>query len=82
MVLKHPSQGDCSAIAMSGLANASTEMDLKDMLELELHRIFILMRSWSLSRELNQMNVLSLEPDIVQGLIRKVRDEIGLTAIM
>jgi len=82
--LKYPSQGDISMInsKITGMKLDYEGLDIRDFAQIEFIRFLVLVRKWNLEAALNNENVMKLHPNIVKAVILKVREEIGLEAII
>lgn len=81
--IRYPTAGDLSLINQKLKTSSPNEnMGLRELFDLELLRATLLMKKWSLKEELNNENLLNLDPDIVKQLIIKIREEIGLSGII
>ena len=81
LTLKYPDHSDYALISSSVNKQDVDKMDIRDLLSMELMRIIVLMRKWSVNKELNRDNIMSLNSKIVKGLIVKVREKIGMEGI-
>lgn len=77
---KYPSQSDLEAIMNSKVYKSPEKLEVSDIITLELIRIAILIRKWSLNQKINR--ITELDPKIVKGLVNKVRDVIGMDGIV
>jgi len=84
LTLKYPDQSDCSAIAHATpkMGQDVEKMDIRDFLSMELTRMIILMRKWSIDKVLDQSSIMALNSRIVKGLLIKIRDKIGMEGII
>ena len=77
---KHPSQADLETI-MANVAYKSPEfLEMKDIISLELVRMGILLRKWTLTQKLER--IVELDPKIIKGMMNSVRDVIGMDGIV
>jgi hypothetical protein len=81
LTLKYPDYSDYAMISSSINKQDVEKLDIRDLLSMELMRIIVLMRKWSVNKELNRDNIMSLNSKIVRGLIVKVREKIGIEGI-
>ena len=83
--VKLPSQGDVSAIFTMARNNSSgmrSEDDVLGFTHLEFARFMCLVRKWSVKKELNNGNLLSLNPKIIKAILIKVREQLGIDGIL
>jgi hypothetical protein len=80
MTFKYPSQGDYETIIAQNAYKTPDKMTLIDVLQMELTRLVILIRKWSLKAEFNRM--IDLDTKIVKAMANKVRDNIGVKGIL
>ena len=76
MTFKHPDQGDLSKISLTSNPGISN-VEVSDILRLELARVLVLMRKWTLEKELSNENIMNLDPKIVRSIINKMMEKIG-----
>jgi hypothetical protein len=81
LTLKYPDQSDCNVISAATVKQDIEKLSMRDLMAIELTRIIVLMRKWSLNKELNRDNFMSLNAKIVKGLIVKIRENIGMEGI-
>jgi hypothetical protein len=80
ITFKYPSQGDAQLI-MGGLSyKKSDDISMSDLVQMELFRLSVLCRRWTLKQDVDQM--INLDPYIVKSIVHKVRDEIGMKGII
>ena len=80
---KYPSQGDCNLIARHAQGDMTGEdFTVQNFQNIEFTRILVLIRDWSLGKEVNNENILSLHPKIIKGIAAKLREEIGIDGIV
>jgi hypothetical protein len=82
---KKPSQGDVTTIANSPIRNSIKNiesMSINEFLLLEISRLMILIRSWTLPNKINNETIMSINPKIIKGLLNKIRNEIGTEGII
>ena len=79
VTFKYPNQGDYEAISKSGENKSPEDLKIADIVGLELARLVVLIRSWSLEQEMSKL--VLLDPDIVKGMIKAVQDELGMIGI-
>ena len=88
IVIKYPSQGDTidiNAQSKRYATESSTNNQINavsDYLQMEVVRFLHLARKWDIEKDLNNGNVLSLNPKIVKGILAKIRNEIGTDGII
>lgn len=86
VTFKYPNHGDCGIIntmaRAKGINGSVVEGTMRDYQELEAIRMSVLIRSWSLKKDLTDTNVLSLDPKIIHGMLNGVRDRIGVTGLL
>ena len=80
VTFKYPSQGDYESIIAQNAYKSPDKMTVIDVMQMELTRIVILIRKWSVKAELNRL--VELDPKIVKAIVNKVREKIGLRGIM
>tara|TARA_R110000824_G_scaffold148242_3_gene317904 strand:+ start:78163 stop:78684 length:522 start_codon:yes stop_codon:yes gene_type:complete len=78
--LKYPSQGDVSLIMDSSSYRSLENMEISDVMKLESIRLSLLLRTWSLDQDTSRLGELA--PEIVQGILNEVRNEIGMKGII
>lgn len=79
MRFKYPAQRDQEAIMSTNLMKSPSKMEVTDIIQLELLRINILVRSWSVNRDLSTLP--EADPKIIKAICNKIRDEIGMRGI-
>ena len=86
VTIKYPSQGDVELIyaATNKIVDPSNpqEVSVPDFLRLELSRLLVLIRKWSVSTELTTEKVYQLNPKIVKSIVMKMRTELGMDGII
>jgi hypothetical protein len=80
VTFKYPSQGDYESILRSSNYKSPDEMKMIDLIQMELTRLVILIRKWSLTQNLSRM--IELDPMIIKSITKKVRDKIGMKGII
>jgi len=82
--LKYPNQGDITLInaQASNFSVEAENFDLRDLAHLEFIRFLVLVRKWNLDETLNNAAVIQLHPKIIKTICMKIREEIGLEAII
>jgi len=80
VTFKLPSQGDYEVIINSSVYRSPDEMKISDIVQLELARMVTLVRSWSLEQDISRM--VQLDPDIIKAILKGIRDEVGMKAIL
>lgn len=83
MSLKYPDQDDCNRIALSSskLDANLDRVDIRDYLKMELARLMVLIRKWSLNKEISTATIINISPKIMKGIFAKVRTVIGTDGI-
>jgi len=81
---KHASQGDFNIISsQAGLVvNEDDKADNVSLNKLEFARLLVLIRDWNLPYELNNSNIIGLNPKIVKAVIYDLREKISLEGIL
>lgn len=85
ITFKYPNQGDIGLINIQSHNTKSSmdgDMSVRDFLALEFHRFNVLIRKWSLNKEINNSNVLSVHPKIIKSFLSKIREKIGMDGII
>ena len=84
ITLKYPDQSDCVTIASATpKMNGDIEkIDIRDFLSMELTRIIILIRGWSINKKLDSRAIMGLNTKIIKGLLVKTREKIGMEGIL
>jgi hypothetical protein len=85
MTFKYPNQGDIGLINIQAHNTKSSmggDMSVRDFLALEFHRFNVLIRKWSLNKEINNSNVLSVHPKIIKSFLSQIREKIGMDGII
>ena len=77
---KCPSQGDYEIIVAASNYKSPEEMKVSDVLQMELTRVVTLVRKWTLPQPLERM--VQLDPYIIQSIMTKVRDVLGMKGIL
>ncbi len=80
VTFKYPSQGDYEIIMGSTSYRSPDDMKISDIIQMELTRLITLIRGWSLKQEISRM--VQLDPSIIKGMMKKVRDIIGMKGIL
>lgn len=80
VTLKYPSQADLEAIMSTEGYVSPENMTMMDIIKLELTRIGVLIRSWTIDKEITEVG--SLNPKIIKGLASAVREKIGMDGIV
>lgn len=77
---KYPSQADYQTILNSPLYKNMVDMRAVDLVLLELTRLSLLIREWSIkNRDLSAL--LEIDPKIVKGMLKSIRDSIDMKGI-
>jgi len=76
---KYPNAGDYSLLTVQNTDNTD---NINNILIMEIRRALILIREWSLDKELNNDNFYKLHPKIAKAMIVKIRDKIGLQGLI
>jgi hypothetical protein len=84
MTLKYPDQSDCATIAMMSpkMGQEADKIDLRDFLSMELVRVIVLMRKWSIGKKLDREGIMNLNTKIVKGILARTREKIGMEGIL
>jgi hypothetical protein len=77
---KYPSHGDYEAILNSPVYKSVENLRMPEIIQLELLRMGILLRSWTLNKRINQ--IVQLKPKIVKGIMLGVREKISMDGIL
>lgn len=80
ITFKYPSQGDYESIIAQNAYKTPDKMTLIDVMQMELTRIVVLIRKWSLKEDFTRM--VELDTKIVKGITNKVREKIGVKGIL
>lgn len=80
ITFKYPSQGDYESIIAQNSYKTPDKMTLIDVMQMELTRIVVLIRKWSLNAEFSRM--VELDVKIVKAITNKVREKIGVRGIL
>ena len=80
---KYPDHGDSTRIIgqTSKLSVSTENIDMRELVALEFSRLLCLIRKWSLDKELNNKNILSMHPKIIKSLVVGLRNKIGMDGI-
>lgn len=83
---KYPNHGDCNLISSlartRGVNGNPSEATVRDYRELESIRMAVLIRKWSLKKDLTDINISNLNPKIILSLLDGVRNKIGIMGIL
>jgi hypothetical protein len=82
MTLKYPSQGDFETIMSRVNYKSPESMSILDMYQLEVTRLIVIMRKWSLKKKLIVSELVNMNPKIVKGIINKVRETISTQGLI
>ena len=82
MTFKYPSQGDYETIMARSKYQSIEKMNLTEVTLLETTRVVVLMKKWSLDRKLTVAEMTSIDPKIVKAINNKVREKIGVSALI
>ena len=84
VVIKYPSQADSSRISMllPVIGSGGEEVDVRQFLQAEMTRFLTLVRKWNLNKELNNDNILSMNPKIIKGILAKIRETLGMEGLI
>lgn len=83
MTFKYPSQGDSLTIQdRAGKMDFSNGIDMNDLMKAQLSRLIVLSRSWTLNKKCTPDNILTLDIDVIKGIMVKIYDEIQLEGII
>jgi len=80
ITFKYPSQGDFEAIMARNAYKSPDQLKLIDVLQMELTRLVILIRKWTINAEFSRM--IELDPKVIKGISVKVREKIGMRGIL
>ena len=80
MTFKYPCQGDYETIIAQNAYKSPDKMTLIDVMQMELTRLVVLIRKWSLDAEFTRM--VELDTKIVKAIANKVREKIGVKGIL
>jgi len=85
MSFKYVNQGDIGLIALQA-ANSKMSTDgqinARDFVALEFHRFNVLIRKWSIKKEINNENILGINAKIIKAFLSKIRDKIGMDGML
>jgi hypothetical protein len=78
VTLKYPDQAD-SVIISSSIPSAKNldKIEIGDFLSLELSRLIVLIRKWSIDKKITKETILGINPKIVKGLLFRIRETLG-----
>lgn len=83
VTFKNPSQGDAEMIDITGGGkNIDTGLNVREVLKLELARVLVLIRGWSINKPISNESVMGLHPRMIKALTIKLRDIIGMDGII
>lgn len=80
VTFKYPSQGDYEGIISRNEYKSPDKMTIIDVMQMELTRLVVLIRKWSIKAEFSKM--VELDPKIVKAMTNKVREKIGVKGIL
>jgi len=80
VTFKFPSQGDHESILNSTSYRSPDEMKISDIIQMELTRLVVLVRKWSLQQDISRM--VEMDPMIIKSMLKKIRDKIGMKGIL
>lgn len=82
VTLKYPDQAD-SVVISSSIPSAKNldKIEIGDFLSLELSRLIVLIRKWSIDKKVTKEAILSLNPKIVKGLLFRIRETLGMEGL-
>jgi len=80
VTFKFPSQGDHESIMNSASYRSPDDMKISDIIQMELTRLVVLVRKWSLDQNISRM--VEMDPMIVKSMLKKIRDKIGMKGIL
>jgi hypothetical protein len=80
MTFKFPSQGDYEIIMGSATYKSPDDVNVSDIIQMEITRMVTLVRAWTLDQKLERM--VELDPNIIKGALRKIRNVIGMKGIL
>lgn len=77
VTLKYPSQLDSEIVAgtIARQMQGSSSISLIDFITLDLARLNVLLRSWSLEEDISEIS--KLHPKIIKGILEQIRQKIG-----
>lgn len=80
---KYPSQGDSEIIMnMSKSTSNGSEVTVPDFMKMEVARMMVLIRKWSVGAEVTTEKIYQLNPKIVKGVVHYVRQKLGTDGII
>lgn len=77
---KYPSQADYQTILNSPLYKNMVDMRAVDLVLLELTRLSLLIREWSIKNK-DLSALLEIDPKIIKGMLHSMRESIGMKGI-
>ena len=82
MTLSYPDLGTTRALAGAGINIVSGDISYTRLKEAQILRMIILAKSWSEKSECNDESISKLKSKIVDVILEKISDEIGMQAIL
>jgi hypothetical protein len=84
ITVRYPSMADCSSInsRVHILFPNRENWDVRELVQLELVRLMVLIKKWDLKEELSNDSLLKLSPDIIKSIHAQIQKEIGMTGII
>jgi len=80
ITFKYPNQGDFETIMAQNAYKSPDQLKLIDILQMELTRIVVLIRKWTLNAEFARL--AELDPKVIKGIAQKVREKLGMRGIL
>ena len=83
-LIKEASQGDYAVIMnqANDLLGRIEDLDMRGIVQLEFVRFACLVREWNIDKEINNANILKLNPKLIKGICDKISDQIGMNGIV
>jgi len=82
MTLSYPDLGTTRALAGAGINIVSGDVSYTQLKEAQILRMIVLAKSWSEKSECNDESISKLKSKIVDVILEKISDEIGMQAIL
>jgi hypothetical protein len=80
VTLKHPSQKDYETLLATSTYDNKTEFSFVDIVKLEISRLVILIRSWSIDKSITDL--YQLNPKIIKAMTVEIRNVIEMDGII
>ena len=82
MTLSYPDLGTTRALAGAGINIVSGDVSYTQLKEAQILRMIVLAKSWSEKSECNDESISKLKQKIVDVILEKISNEIGMQAIL